>query len=121
MEQRGSQRCQVSLDVMLNYGSLGLVHGRVVNIGMGGMFVETGRIQLPVFASVEASLALDPDHPLASVQLDTVVVRSADRGVGLKFNELATSSRNSLQLLINQANSPTLSMDQLRLEPGGLH
>jgi hypothetical protein len=107
MEQRNSQRSPVSLDVILNYGSLGLVHGRALDIGMGGMFVETGRIQLPVFATVEASLVLESTGLLAPMKIDTIVVRSVEKGVGLMFGELLPDTLETLRHLVRQSRSST--------------
>lgn len=121
MEQRNSQRCPVSLDVILNYGSLGLVHGRVLNIGMGGMFVETGRIQLPVFASVEASLVLESGKLLAPLQIDTIVVRCVEKGIGLMFGDLPSDTRETLQHIVRQPQSITPSASNLQSDKERLH
>lgn len=100
MEHRNSPRRPVTLYTMLNYPSLGLVRGCIRDIGMGGMFVDIGRIQLPVNATLEASLMLGTSGPRCHVQIEAIVVRCAEQGVGLMFDELDGECRHALNRLI---------------------
>jgi hypothetical protein len=99
MEHRCSRRKPVSLDAVFSYRSLGLVHGRIRNIGMGGMLVETGRIRIPVYAELATSLFLD-DNSTTPLRLDAVVVRSGEYGVGLMFDQLTSEMRDALHSFI---------------------
>lgn len=100
MEHRNSPRRPVTLYTMLNYPSLGLVRGCIRDIGMGGMFVDIGRIQLPVNATLEASLMLGASGLKCHLQVEAIVVRCAERGVGLMFDELDSECRHALNRLI---------------------
>jgi hypothetical protein len=100
VEHRNSPRRAVTLYTMLNYPSLGLVRGAVRDIGMGGMFVDIGRIQLPVNATLEASLMLGTHGLKCHMQLEAIVVRCAEQGVGLMFDELDSEIRSALNHLV---------------------
>jgi len=100
VEHRNSPRRPVTLYTMLNYPSLGLVRGCIRDIGMGGMFVDIGRIQLPVNATLEASLMLGASGLKCHMQVEAIVVRCAERGVGLMFDELDNEIRQALNHLI---------------------
>ena len=89
MEHRWAERKDVELDVVLNYRGLGLVQGRTRNISMGGMFVETGCIRLPVDALLETSFLLTRENDFRrSCETQAMVVHSDELGAGLMFNEL---------------------------------
>lgn len=100
MELRNSPRRSVTLYTMLDYRSLGLVRGCIRDIGMGGMFVDIGRIQLPVNATLRASLMIGPSDLRQPIHVDAVVVRCAEQGVGLMFDELDSEIYQTLKRLI---------------------
>ncbi|WP_428605760.1 PilZ domain-containing protein [Sedimenticola sp.] len=100
MEHRNSPRRPVMLYTMLNYPSLGWVRGCIRDIGMGGMFVDIGRIQLPVNATLQASLMLGASDLKCHMQVEAIVVRCAEQGVGLMFDELDSDIRHALNRLI---------------------
>lgn len=89
MEHRCGIRKSMALDVVLSYRALGLVKGRTHNISMGGMFVETGCIQLPVNALVEASISLSNESGPNEVRsTQAMVVHTGAGGAGLMFSDL---------------------------------
>lgn len=98
MEHRCSIRKPLALDVVINYRGLGLVRGRTQDIGMGGVFVDTGCVQLPVNAMVEVAVILDgARRPL---RVGAMVVHTRDSGVGLLFDELDSDGHHSLHQLV---------------------
>jgi len=99
MEQRSSMRKLVTLDTVLNYPGLGLVTGQSHDIGLGGMYVSTGRIQLPFHADINASLILDGTS-CSHVQINARVVRCDDGGVGLRFDTLDIAIQDVLRILV---------------------
>jgi hypothetical protein len=100
VEHRNSPRRPVTLYTMLNYPSLGLVRGCIRDIGMSGMFVDIGRIQLPVNATLEISLMFGPSSLKAPMQVEAIVVRCAEKGVGLMFDELDSEMRYALSHIV---------------------
>lgn len=103
IEHRCSQRRRMSLDVVLNYRSLGLVHGQTRDLSMGGMFVETGRIQLPVHAQIDVSLILESEGFCPPPQFEAVVVRGMEAGIGLMFNHSDSTNQDVLRRLLDDS------------------
>lgn len=101
IENRCSQRRPMSLDVVLNYHSLGLVQGKTRNLSMGGMFVEMGRIQLPVHAQVDVSLILENKGCCTPPRFEAVVVHDKEAGIGLMFNPPDPAGQDVLRQIID--------------------
>ncbi len=53
MEHRCAVRKPIALNVTLNYRGLGLISGKTQDVGLGGMFINVGRVQLAVNALVD--------------------------------------------------------------------
>ena len=100
MEHRCSVRKSLILEVVLNCRSLGLVRGRTRDIGMGGMFVDIGRIQLPMNALVESCILLETDGQTKPFRTEAMVVHTGRSGVGLMFSDLSPAFHRRLRELI---------------------
>lgn len=87
MEQRKSSRQLADMDVVIDYRGLGMIRGRALNISKGGMFVETGRIRLPMHAAVDAALIAVGSRPRA-LRFKAVVVQQGTEGVGLRISQM---------------------------------
>lgn len=101
MELRNDVRKARVLDVVINYGALGLVRGRSGNIGLGGMSVDLGCIQLPVDAPVRVSFDLCPETPGRYCTIEARVVHNRDLAVGLMFLKLENNSLEALRSLLS--------------------
>ncbi|MCG8427499.1 MAG: PilZ domain-containing protein [Chromatiales bacterium] len=98
IEHRHSRRRPIEAEVILNYRSLGLIHGKSKNLSRGGLFVDLGCVQLPLNAMVGVALMLaGEDHP-RTVSADAMIVHQASGGVGLMFRYLDRPS----EVLINE-------------------
>lgn len=100
MEHRCSLRRPMKVDIVLNYRSLGLVRGRSRDVGMGGMFVETGRIQIPVNAMVDVSVMLDTADGACAFHAEAIVVHTNKGGIGMMFSDLKPGLHDLLHDLI---------------------
>ncbi len=103
MEHRYAPRKPVALDVVITYQALGLVHGRTMNIGLGGMYIETGRVELPVNALIKTAFFLDEDGLRKPCSADAMVVHSCTYGAGLMFNDLDDELHVALRRLLNRS------------------
>lgn len=102
MEHRCAVRKPLELDVVLSYRALGFVQGRTRDVSMGGAFVETGCIQLPVNAVVQASFILYPDNASTrSCSTEAMVVHGNENGSGLMFNDLDDEFSGMLKQLMS--------------------
>ncbi|OOZ36637.1 hypothetical protein BOW51_06270 [Solemya velesiana gill symbiont] len=88
------------MDVVLNYRSLGLVRGQTQDVGVGGMFVKTGRIRLPVNAMVDVSVIMEGARGMSPFRTEAIVVHTTDGGVGLMFCDLEDDHHTLLHELI---------------------
>ncbi|MES9846428.1 MAG: PilZ domain-containing protein [Candidatus Sedimenticola sp. PURPLELP] len=100
MEHRCSPRKPVSMDVVLNYRSLGLVRGQTKDVGVGGMFIKTGRIRLPVNAMVDVSVIMEGARGMRPFRTEAIVVHTVDGGIGLMFCDLADDHHTLLHELV---------------------
>lgn len=106
MEHRCATRRPFACDVVLSYRALGFVQGRARDLSMGGMYVETGCIQLPVNAVVEASFMLEHETgQMGSCSTQAMVIHTKEGGSGLMFNESDQVFSHLLHdLFTNQSN-----------------
>ncbi len=102
MEHRYALRKPVTLDVVVTYQALGLVHGRTMNIGLGGMYIETGCVELPVNALIKTAFFLKEDGVHKPCSADAMVVHSCARGAGLMFSDLDDELHAALQRLLDR-------------------
>lgn len=102
MEHRCAIRKPLELDVVLSYRALGFVQGRTRDVSMGGAFVETGCIQLPVNAVVQASFMLSSNNgsSMRSCSTEAMVVHGNENGAGLMFNDLDDEFSGMLKQLM---------------------
>ncbi|MES9870915.1 MAG: PilZ domain-containing protein [Sedimenticola sp.] len=100
MEHRCSPRKPVSMDVVLKYRGLGLVRGQTEDVGVGGMFVKTGRIRLPVNAVLDVSVIMEGARGMSPFRTECIVVHTTDGGVGLMFCDLDESCHGLLHDLV---------------------
>jgi len=103
MEHRYALRKPVTLDVVVTYQALGLVHGHTLNIGVGGMFIKTGCVELPVNALIKASFYLNENGVKQPCSADAMVMHSSPGGAGLMFNDLDDELHAALHRLLNSS------------------
>ena len=83
MEHRWSVRKPHQCSVVVDCPRIGLAATQLRNIGIGGMFVEIGKVELPLNAMINVAFALDREE----FCLPAMVVRRTDKGAGLMFLE----------------------------------
>ena len=88
MEHRFGQRLRCGTAVQLSAGAGLAGPGRLVNVSLSGAYLETP-LDLPLFATVEISKAVDRD---GAVNRLASVVRKDRGGVGVEWCETPTRS-----------------------------
>lgn len=87
MEHRWSTRKPYQCSVIVDSASQGRIAVRLRNIGMGGMFVDTGGIALPLNALVHVVINLGRTDDRRDFRLPAMVVRRHSNGAGIMFLE----------------------------------
>ncbi len=119
MEHRYTERKQMAINVVVSCARFGLVRGRTVDIGCGGMFVETDCIVMPLNAPVTVSFDPSGAGGLACVQVKAMVVHQRAGGFGLMFDDLEPACRELLRgLLGNQVTTPVYAPAPRRVANG---
>jgi len=100
MEHRWSARRPVIGNVIVECPRIGLVRAALRDISLGGMFVETSAVVLPLNAPVSVVFDLPADDGNEGFCLQAMIVRHASRGAGLMFldpgSEVIRSMRDAL-------------------------
>lgn len=100
MEHRWSNRRPLDGEVALSHPRYGFVRGTVRDISIGGMFVETGRIGLPVNTPVVVSFRLQSGSQSDHYRLHAMVVRTAERGAGLMYLDSSADTIRPLREML---------------------
>jgi len=87
MEHRWSVREPHQCSVIVDCPRSGLAAAQLRNIGIGGMFVETDQVDLPLNALISVAFTLGRDDNRAEFCLPALVVRRTNSGAGIMFLE----------------------------------
>jgi hypothetical protein len=95
MEHRWSVRTSVSRDVTVECPRMGQVQGSLRDVSLGGAFIETGSVTLPLDAPIALWFVGSRRYCV-----EAMVVRLTPKGAGLMFLESETELAESLQDLL---------------------
>lgn len=109
MEHRCAVRKPIALNVTLNYRGLGLISGKTQDVGLGGMFINVGRVQLAINALVEITFPVKCPTKSVQCKAKALVVHHRADGVGLMFSELDTNVRQMLRRILNGQADTTMT------------
>jgi hypothetical protein len=97
MEHRWSvrkpQRCPVVVDTPRH----GRVAAKLHDIGIGGMFIETDDITLPLNTTVNVAFTLPREPYREDFRLPAMVVRHAPTGAGVMFLDIEVDTLRALR------------------------
>lgn len=91
----------MALDVVVVCPRVGLVRGKTVNVGTGGMFVQTTCVLMPIHEPVSVSFQPDPLRPDICCDAQGMVVHQKSQGFGLMFDDLNTETRAVIDYLLS--------------------
>jgi hypothetical protein len=101
MDHRLGQRVDMTLPVRLRFQDQTNHSGFTVNVGRGGMFVET-RTPVPACGCVEVQIVLDLSAGCEDLLLSAFVVHRCENGLGLMFRDLDASNWQTIENLLLQ-------------------
>jgi hypothetical protein len=102
MEHRWSVRTSVSRGVVVECPRMGQVQASLRDVSLGGAFIETGSVTLPLDAPIALWFVGSREHCV-----EAMVVRLTAKGAGLMFLESETELAESLQDLLFDPSAPT--------------
>ena len=111
MEHRYTARKNVKLGVVVSLPRLGLVRGYTNDISLGGMFIETDCVAMPVNALVTVNFQPEGHSPLVCFQAKAMVVHQRAGGFGLMFDELEPTCVRALRRLLSEDEAVTRQDD----------
>ncbi len=100
MEHRWSARRFLGSEVTVSHPRYGIVHALLRDISLGGMFVETGRVELPVNTPVIASFMLQNGSGASHHRLNAMVVRTTDNGAALMYLDSSADTIRPLRQVL---------------------
>ena len=100
MEHRCSIRISTELNAVVNCRRVGVVHTRIRDVGLGGMFVETGSVALHVNTPVDVTVRVPQNGADRLYRLRAWVVWSRQSGAGLTLRSFDDASDVALRKLV---------------------
>jgi hypothetical protein len=94
MEHRCSLRKPIELQLLLYKHGLPVKIGICRNLGLGGLFVETGRYEWREMEALQVELVGYNGKP--SMRLPAVLIHHSERGAGLMFDAVSSEQRRVL-------------------------
>lgn len=121
-ERRWGVRKSVTADVVIDHQPAGLARGRIANASVGGLYVQTGA-NAPLQSQVEIVLMRRTETGTRVYRVPTMVVRTADKGIGFVVHRYDLDTFRTLVALLLESN-PTAAApngntgdDRQRLDP----
>jgi hypothetical protein len=100
-DHRWSSRVPLQIDVAIHNDSrMAPLHFESRDISLGGIFVETGSMVLPLNAFVVLSFTLTAGERIVDYRLPALVVRNTRDGAGLMFQEFDPNTVRSLREML---------------------
>lgn len=100
---RWSPRQPVYLDAMLHVSGQFPFCGKILNVGLGGLFVETDTTRLSDDAEVYVAFSLHAETGIQQYRVPARCIRQDGTGVALLFTALNTGIIHGLRQLIYPA------------------
>lgn len=100
MEHRWNTRKHTAFEAVIHYPALGLVRGKVKNIGLGGMGIETSVITLNPNTAVDLTVRVRRHGAGRLLRLHAWIVWAAPDRAGLMFRAFDDTTYAALQELV---------------------
>ncbi|MBL1293611.1 MAG: PilZ domain-containing protein [Thiotrichales bacterium] len=102
IEKRWSSRQPLRLEVDVEFGGNSFM-GQTIDVGLGGVFVETKAHHFEQDKDVTLRFQSDHDSRIESSDLNARIVRVSDGGIGLMFQNFDADAYRSLKTVMSCA------------------
>lgn len=99
MEKRSLSRVCYNIEAAIKYKGMDF-KGEVENISLNGMFIKTQK-EIPVGEIIEIIMYLTGDTSSLSINLEGIVMRSDEKGIGLQYQKVDLDSFIHLRNIIS--------------------
>jgi len=120
VEHRWGARKSISCKVMLSHNQQRLLHGRIIDISISGMFIKTVTTSLTNNSKVNITLAIENEGVTQILQFQALIIRSTEDGVGLKFENLSIGVVKLLLIFLLKDDDKEIPVDH-QIRPMQLH
>lgn len=100
MEQRINERKAVSLDAVVGCPRFGLIRGRIIDLGLDGLYISAQTSIVPIGAEVTVTFQPGADICDECMIVQGRVSHQSLQGFGIEFSRLDESCRSALQRLL---------------------
>ena len=97
MEQRNGERKAVSLDAVVGCARFGLIRGRIVDLGLGGLYIEAQTSIVPIGAEVSVTFRSGDAAGKEWLSVKGRVSHQSLEGFGIRFEAPGTHCIEVLQ------------------------
>lgn len=111
MDRRVGRRDDLDLKVIVSRRGQAVAVGRVLDLGLFGMYLRTDGPALPKHSLVEAGISVGGPGAYRFVRLPAMVVRTDPEGMGLIFDPQDPVTRSGVRMLLRAAGR-SLSFDE---------
>lgn len=87
-------------NVTITYRNLGLVHGKLLDISLGGACVDNGSVTIPVNVGVSMSFSVNLSDGPVQCQAHAIVVRNQGSKCCLMFDGMDSATHQALRSLV---------------------
>lgn len=101
MEQRSSERKPAGREVVVSCPAIGLFRGYISDIGLGGMYVQSDNVVVPMHVPVTVTFQPDGDLPMVCIDASGTVVHQSRHGFGVRFDTLDDNCRFTLSRMLD--------------------
>jgi hypothetical protein len=106
MEHRYTERKPLDISAVINCPRVGLFRGKIRDLSLGGMHVESDCVVMPLHAPVTVSFQPDPDNPTVAVEAKGLVVHQRGKAFGLMFDDSDQRLADNLRDLLLSLSPP---------------
>ena len=115
MEQRNSERKEVSIDAVVACTRFGLIRGEIVDMGIGGLYIRAETRIVPIGSDVSVTFQPGAEIWKGCLTLEGRVSHQSLQGFGIAFGDISTECLASLEtLLLDRPTVPQCAPPALR-------
>ena len=107
MENRWSQRKAIKINVMLHHNGIPVAHCRCRDLGIEGVFVESGPLTYPKNTLLDLAFLSDANEITTRVKV--MVIHSSGSGLGLRFTNFGMDGLRAVKKVYYRDETPNIS------------